>query len=195
MAPITYRITPKNPSAHLYEVALTIEAPAAQQKVWLPVWIPGSYMVREFSRHFVTVKASADGAPAAIDKTDKHTWVVEAAGKKSVTITAVVYAWDLSVRAAHLDLTHAFFNGPSVFLAVDGRTDEPCDVIIDAPTDDRCKGWKVATTLPAVDVRMTGSTGGFGRYRARDYDELCDHPSRWAPLTSSNSPPAPCPMP
>jgi len=176
MASITYRITPKNPSAHLYEVALTIEGPAARQKVWLPVWIPGSYMVREFSRHVVTVKASADGAPTTIDKTDKHTWVIDAAGKKSVTVTAVVYAWDLSVRAAHLDLTHAFFNGPSVFLAVDGRIDEPCDVVIEPPADDRCKGWKVATTLTPVDVRMTGSTGGFGRYRAKDYDELCDHP-------------------
>ncbi|HEY1098667.1 MAG TPA: PDZ domain-containing protein [Myxococcota bacterium] len=172
---ITYRITPKNPSAHLFEVSLTIEKPAAQQQVWLPVWIPGSYLVREFARHFVNVEASTKKGAVVVDKLDKHTWQV-ATGGDDVTITATVYAWDLSVRAAHLDLTHAFFNGPSVFLAVAGREHEPCDVIIEPPADERCKGWKVATTLPAVDVRATGPTGGFGRFRAADYDELCDHP-------------------
>jgi predicted metalloprotease with PDZ domain len=173
---ITYRITPKNPAAHLFEVTLTIEAPAAQQRVWLPVWIPGSYMVREFSRHIVTVTARADGAPVPLSKVDKHTWEAGVSGQQRLEVTATIYAWDLSVRAAHLDLTHGFWNATSLCLAVAGREHEPCDVIIEPPADERCKGWKVATTLPMVDVRMTGPTGGFGRYRAKDYDELCDHP-------------------
>lgn len=173
---ITYRITPKNPAAHLFEVTLMVEGPAAKQRVWLPVWIPGSYMVREFSRHFVTVTATADGAPVTCSKVDKHTWETGVSAQQRLEVTATVYAWDLSVRAAHLDLTHAFWNGTSLCLAVEGREHEPCDVIIEPPPDERCKGWKVATTLPLVDVRMTGPTGGFGRYRAKDYDELCDHP-------------------
>lgn len=175
MSSITYRITPKNPAAHLFEVTLTIKDPAPQQTVWLPVWIPGSYLVREFARHFVSVEARTAHGAAKVSKTDKHSWCVDTNGD-DVTITAVVYAWDLSVRAAHLDQTHAFFNGPSVFLAVQGREHEPCDVIIEPPSDARCIDWKVATTLPAVDVKATGPTGGFGRFRAKDYDELCDHP-------------------
>jgi predicted metalloprotease with PDZ domain len=175
MSSITYRITPKNPAAHLFEVVLTIKDPAPQQTVWLPVWIPGSYLVREFARHFVSVDASTARGAAHVTKTDKHSWCIDTNGD-DVTITAVVYAWDLSVRAAHLDQTHAFFNGPSVFLAVQGREHEPCDVIIEPPSDPRCEGWKVATTLPAVDVKATGPTGGFGRFCAKDYDELCDHP-------------------
>lgn len=173
---ITYRITPIHPAAHLFEVVVVVDRPAPNQRLWLPVWIPGSYMVREFSRHFVTVTATADGAPVSVHKVDKHTWETGVGGEARLEVTATVYAWDLSIRAAHLDLTHAFWNATSVCLAVDGREHEPCDVVIEPPRDERCKGWKVATTLPMVDVRMTGPTGGFGRYRAADYDELCDHP-------------------
>jgi len=176
MASICYRITPKNPAAHVYEVELTIPKPAAAQRVWLPVWIPGSYMVREFSRHFVTVTAKQAGKAIALDKTDKHTWQAATSGDADLVVTADVYAWDLSVRASHLDLTHGSFNGPSVFLAVEGREWEACEVIIDPPADERCKGWKVATTLTPKDVRMTGPTGGWGRYHVANYDELCDHP-------------------
>ena len=177
MSTITYRITPKNPQAHLFEVELTILRPAARQQVWLPVWIPGSYLVREFARHVVTLSAEADGERVAADKIDKHTWQIETGPHVNVVvITTTVYAWDLSVRAAHLDQSHAFFNGPSVFLAVKGREHEPCDVILEPPADETCKGWRVATTLPAVDVRATGPAGGFGRFCAADYDELCDHP-------------------
>jgi predicted metalloprotease with PDZ domain len=177
MASIRYRITPKDPRAHLFEVELTIDAPAPRQRVWLPVWIPGSYLVREFARHFVTLDAHDDHGAVTAEKLDKNTWQLgTTSASTTVTVTAVVYAWDLSVRAAHLDQNHAFFNGPSVFLAVAGREDQPCEVAIEPPADESCRGWRVATTLPAVDVRPTGTTGGFGRYRARDYDELCDHP-------------------
>lgn len=172
---VRYRITPANPRAHLFEVETTVRRPdKAGQRFTLPVWIPGSYLVREFARHFVEVKAEAGGRPVAIEKLDKHTWraqpLDEADG--ALTVTATIYAWDLSVRAAHLDQTHAFFNGPSVFLAVAGHEDEPCDVVIEAPQDPSCKGWRVATTLPPLDVRPPG----FGTYRARSYDELIDHP-------------------
>jgi predicted metalloprotease with PDZ domain len=175
MAPrISYRIRPDKPRAHVFHVELTIEAPSKDQSVWLPVWIPGSYMIREFARHIVTLDAkNSDGVAVAVEKTDKHSWRLQTAGtERSVVVSTEIYAWDLSVRAAHLDTSHGFFNGPSVFLAVEGRLNEPCRVTIDAPSDPQCADWRVATTMPATDV----NTAGFGTYSASNYDELIDHP-------------------
>jgi predicted metalloprotease with PDZ domain len=173
-AGVRYRITPQNPSAHLFEVELTVAQPdPAGQRVWLPVWIPGSYLVREFARHFIDVRATAGGVPVALEKVDKSSWRAAPVGAgQTLTITSTIYAWDLSVRAAHLDQTHAFFNGTSVFLAVAGRENEACDVVIDPPNDPTCKGWRVATTLPTLDARPAG----FGTYRASSYQHLVDHP-------------------
>jgi predicted metalloprotease with PDZ domain len=170
---VRYRITPMNPKAHLFEVETTVVRPdPAGQRFSLPVWIPGSYLVREFARHFVEVRAEAGGEAVAIEKTAKNAWRVAPVAAGPLTVRATVYAWDLSVRAAHLDQTHAFFNGPSVFLAAAGRENEPCDLVIEAPRDPACKGWRVATTMPPLDVRPPG----FGTYRAASYDELIDHP-------------------
>lgn len=164
---VRYRVTAHNPSAHLFEVELTVAKPdPAGQRLWLPVWIPGSYLVREFARHFIAVKANV-----AVEKLDKHTWQA-APCTGPLTLTATIYAWDLSVRAAHLDTTHGFFNGTSLFLAVAGQEEQPVEVILDPPADASCQGWRVATTLPALDVTPTG----FGSYRAASYADLIDHP-------------------
>lgn len=164
---VRYRITPKNPRAHLFEVELVVDKPDPQgQRFSMPAWIPGSYLVREFARHVVQIEANVP-----LEKLDKHTWQA-AATTGPLTVTSTIYAWDMSVRAAHLDQTHAFFNGTSVFFSVAGHEDGPHDVVIEAPNDPLCKGWRVATTLPAVDVRPPG----FGQYRASSYDELIDHP-------------------
>jgi predicted metalloprotease with PDZ domain len=83
-----------------------------------------------------------------------------------------VYAWDLSVRAAHMDQTHAFFNGTSVFLRVAGQEDAQHVVDIQRPADPAAKTWRVATALPELKARRYG----FGTYAAANYDELIDHP-------------------
>ena len=120
-APIRYRIQPVNPEAHLYEVSCTVAAPDPEgQRFSLPAWIPGSYLIREFARNVVSIRAASGRAPLAIVKRDKHTWQVEPC-RGALTVTIEVYAWDLSVRGAHLDTTHGFFNGPSVFLRVAGQ--------------------------------------------------------------------------
>ena len=80
---IRYSILPKHPAAHIYEVSVTIEKPAADgQRFMLPVWIPGSYMIREFARHIVTLKAESEGrGPNTVlrcEKIDKATWRCEA---------------------------------------------------------------------------------------------------------------------
>ena len=170
--PVRYRIWPKDPRAHLLAVELTVDLPVADgQRFSLPVWIPGSYLVREFARHIVDISATCASRPVALDKLDKHRWRA-APVSGPLTVLMHVYAWDLSVRAAHLDQTHAFFNGPSVFLMAEGFEGSPCEVTIEAPSDELCKGWRVATTLPPVDVRPAG----FGTYRAASYDQLVDHP-------------------
>ncbi|SDV50431.1 M61 family metallopeptidase [Chitinasiproducens palmae] len=172
MNPIRYTIRPSRPAAHVFEVTLTVAEPAADgQRFFLPVWIPGSYMVREFSRNIVTIGArAASGRRVALTKLDKHTWQA-APCKGPLTLRYEVYAWDLSVRSAYLDDTIGFFNGTSVFLAVVGQETAPCSVTIEAPAG--VSGWRVATCLR--EARGTRRYG-FGDYLADDYDELIDHP-------------------
>jgi predicted metalloprotease with PDZ domain len=169
---IAYRIVPSDPHAHLFDVTLTIAEPSADgQLLSLPAWIPGSYMIREFARNVVSISARSGRRAIRLDKLDKHTWrAAPTAGP--LVVEYRVYAWDMSVRSAHLDASHGFFNGTSVFLAVDGQHDRACTVDIEPPAGASYRDWKVATTLPEAGARRHG----FGRYRAADYDALIDHP-------------------
>jgi predicted metalloprotease with PDZ domain len=170
--PVSYRIVPVDPHAHLFEVTLTIARPDPEgQRVALPAWIPGSYMIREFARHVVSIAARSGQRAVRLRKLDKHGWQASRCDGP-LEIRYTVYAWDLSVRAAHLDATHGFFNGTSVFLRAIGQEDSPCEVLIEPPAGDAYADWRVATTLPEAGARRHG----FGRYRAADYDELVDHP-------------------
>ncbi|MGF6540870.1 M61 family metallopeptidase [Paraburkholderia youngii] len=174
MKPIRYTIVPSNPAAHLFEVTVTVADPdPAGQRFMLPVWIPGSYMVREFARNIVTLRAVNDaGRKVRVEKVDKHTWLA-APVKGALTLRYEVYAWDMSVRAAHLDDTIGFFNGTSVFLSALGHEDAQCVVDIQKPQGAAYRDWRVATALP--EARGTRRYG-FGEYRAQNYDELVDHP-------------------
>ena len=177
-SPTRYRIAPLDVHAHLFDVRCTIDDPAPDgQRFVLPVWIPGSYLVREFARHFVEVRAEAAGKSVAIVKEAKDTWrAAPCAGP--LTVIAHVYAFDLSVRAAYLDATRAYFNGAVVFLCPEGRAEAPCDVEIAAPAPIPDPAWRVATTL----ARAGAAEFGFGHYRADNYDELIDHPVEMAPF-------------
>jgi predicted metalloprotease with PDZ domain len=171
MAP-HYVVRPTDPAGHRFTVTLTIDAPdPAGQQLRLPAWIPGSYLIREFAKNIVEISATCEGEPVALRKLDKDTWQAPPV-EGPLTVTSVVYAWDLSVRTAHLDQTHGFFNGTSLFLAVVGQEDGPQRVTLLPPDDPACAGWRVATTLP----RVSGVHHGFGTFEAADYDELVDHP-------------------
>lgn len=176
MSAVRYRITPSHPEAHLFEVEIDIAHPAPDgQRLSLPAWIPGSYMIREFARHIVRIEARDGIRAVPLTKIDKHTW--QAAPCEGVLrVRYDVYAWDLSVRAAHLDTTHGFFNGASVFLMVHGAEQQPCEVDIRPPAGRTYKEWRVATTLPEAGGRAGARRHGFGLYRAASYDELIDHP-------------------
>jgi predicted metalloprotease with PDZ domain len=172
MKKISYTIAAKDPASHMFQVSMTIEAPAPEgQALVLPAWIPGSYMIREFSRNIVQIRAEAGGQPVELAKLDKHSWQA-APCKGKLTVHYEVYAWDLSVRAAHLDQTHGFFNGTSVFLRAVGQESEPHVVDIQRPGHEAAGKWRVATALKELKAKRYG----FGTYIAQDYDELIDSP-------------------
>jgi predicted metalloprotease with PDZ domain len=168
-----YRITPVNPAAHLFEVELEVSAPdPAGQQFAMPAWIPGSYMVRDYAKHVVSVRAeTTDGDSVAIAKTDKSTWRCEPC-TGSLRVIAEIYGYDLSVRGAHLDTTHAYFNGTCMFFLVEGQEDLPCEVDIQPPQTDVIGDWRVATSM----CRKSAEEYGFGTYCADNYDDLIDHP-------------------
>lgn len=173
---LSYRVTPFSPQAHLFEVELSIAGPLAPLTLSLPAWIPGSYMIRDFARNLVRI-AAVDGSGKALVliKRDKQTWVLAeppSAITGGLRVRYQVFAWDLSVRAAHLDTTHAYFNGPSLFLRVHGLDDRPCAVRLEPPAGDAYSDWRVATSLSPMEV----SSQGFGTYEAADYWDLIDHP-------------------
>jgi predicted metalloprotease with PDZ domain len=171
-AAISYTIFPRDLGGHMFAVSVSVAVPDAAGQVFaLPAWIPGSYMIREFARNIVSIRAESKGAPVALEKLDKHSWrAAPCAGP--LVVHYEVYAWDLSVRAAHLDQTHGFFNGTSVYLRVIGQEQMPHKVDIQRPHDPAAKTWRVATALPELGAKRYG----FGSYIAADYDELIDHP-------------------
>jgi len=165
---IQFRVDASEPNTHLFRVTLTIERPAAQQVVSLPVWIPGSYMVREFARHVVGLEARQRGAKLAVEQLDKASWRIACKERGTLTLSYQVYAFETSVRAAFLDAQRGFYNGTSLFLRVHGREHETQRVRIGTLPP----RWQVASALPASKVDAKGR----GVYEAADYDELVDHP-------------------
>jgi predicted metalloprotease with PDZ domain len=176
---VRYTIRPTNPEAHLFEVSCSVSSPASSgQRFALPAWIPGSYLIRDFARHIVSIRAESAGRPVRLDKIDKHTWqAAPLKAKEALTVTCEIYAWDLSVRGAHLDQTHAFFNGTSVFLSPLGHEHAPCLIDLQPPSGKAYKDWQIATALePAGREKRAAKRYGFGLYGAANYDELIDHP-------------------
>ena len=171
---ISYRIELADLHAHLFRVTLTVPKPAAAQELSLPVWIPGSYLVREFARHLSGLKVRQGTREPALSQLDKATWQVDCAGATSLTVSYLVYAFDTSVRAAFLDAGRGFFNGTGVCLRVHGREHEAHAIELRSVP----RGWQVATAMRAAGVDAAGR----GRYVAADYDELVDHPFELGPF-------------
>jgi predicted metalloprotease with PDZ domain len=169
-AAVHYRVEVADPHAHLFRVTLTVARPEARQQLSLPVWIPGSYLVREFSKNLQRLRASQGGRAAALRQLDKCTWQLEAHPGQPLVLSYEVYAFDNSVRTAWLDASRGFFNGTSLCLRVEGQEDLPHELELAASA--ATAGWSVATGL---DARKTNKAG-FGLYRAQGYDELVDCP-------------------
>lgn len=173
-APVHYQVSVLNLHAHQWEVILTLQEPQAVQYLQLPVWIPGSYMVREFSKQLSQMQATQHGATCAVEQTAKATWQVHADPSQALQVRYTVHAYDASVRTAWLDALRGFFNPTSLCLIAIGHEEQP--LTIDVMQPDACPHWRLATALRPVKT----SSHGFGLYRADNYDELADSPVEMA---------------
>ncbi|MEO6928911.1 MAG: PDZ domain-containing protein [Casimicrobiaceae bacterium] len=172
MQPLHYKIAPLDAHAHLFEVHCTVGDPDVDgQRFRLPTWTPGSYLVREFARHFIRVVASCNGAPVRIAKDAKDSWRADPCAGP-LHVIAHVYAFDVSVRTAYLDAYRAYFNGACLFLCPVGREHSHCTLEVDASFARAMPRARVATSMRADGA----PPWGFGRYAADSYDELIDHP-------------------
>jgi predicted metalloprotease with PDZ domain len=175
---INYALSDLDFDAHEFVVTLRVPAPVAPgQRLSLPAWIPGSYMIRDFARNITSLTASDERGPLRLDQLDKQTWAIaDCVGDLRVDYR--VYAFDLSVRSAYLDRTRAFLNGTSVFLSLPGREASPWLLEVPAPNGEHCAEWRLATTLPALRV----DERGFGLYAASGYERLIDSPVEMGPF-------------
>lgn len=171
---ITYTIAMPQPHTHLYHVTIEIgEVDGPMLAVALPVWTPGSYLIREYPRHVQEFSATGtNGQSLHWHKSDKSTWMIETGDARRVGVSYKVYANDLTVRTSHLDGTHGYFNPATLCMYVPDRKHETLIVQILTP-----EGWQVSTGLAAYNDHTISetSTRQFV-FIARDYDELVDSP-------------------
>ena len=169
-ADIHYHVEPSDLHAHIFRITLTIARPAARQEVSLPVWIPGSYLVREFSKNLQGLEARQGKQTLQLTQCDKHRWQADCDTRKPLVLAYAVCAYDTSVRTAWLDASRGFFNGTSLCLRVEGQ--EKRKHTLDIASTPATTDWSVATGLTPVKT----DKNGFGLYAAANYDELVDCP-------------------
>lgn len=165
---VRYRVSMPQPHSHLYQVEARFPGEGDALTAVLPVWTPGSYLVREYARHLQEVSAATpDGEALPVQRVDKRTFRVPNRGRP-VVLRYRVYANELTVRTSHLDGTHGYFNGATLFLYSEALRQRPHRVQVEAPAD-----WGTFTAL-----EMEGQ-----EFVARDYDELVDSPFEVGPHT------------
>jgi len=164
---VFYQVTMPCPETHLFEVSLRV-AHWTQSilDLKLPVWTPGSYLVREYARHLQDFSArTPDGQMLAWHKQCKNHWQVETDSCSEVEVFYRIYANELSVRTNHLDTTHGYWNGAALFCYIPGLEKKPLRVTAIPP----CPEWVVTTSLPVVPSQPN-------TFQAEDYDMLVDSP-------------------
>ncbi|NMM81861.1 peptidase M61 [Acidovorax sp. SRB_14] len=172
-AAVHYRVEAADLHAHLFHVTLTLARPEALQELSLPVWIPGSYLVREFAKNLQQLRARQGRRALPIQQRDKQRWQVACDSTEPLVVEYAVYANDASVRTASLNATRGFFNATSLCLRSEGQADQPCTLDIVAPENIATSAqWHCVTGLFGLET----DAQGFGLYRAADYDELVDCP-------------------
>src|SRR5260370_32149932 len=166
---IWFVVSMPKPYTHLLEVEMRVKIPANlnvpnETDLIMPVWTPGSYLIREFERHVQDFAADANGRALDWTKVNKNTWRVKTGGARKWRATYRVYANELSVRTSELNSDHAFWNNAALLMYPDGRLSPPSTLSI-IPFG----GWKIAIGLPAVD-------GQSNTFRAENFDVLYDSP-------------------
>jgi predicted metalloprotease with PDZ domain len=164
---LEYTLSFPEPWTHRVEVTLRIPE-GGTIELWMPVWTPGSYLVREYSRHVQDLTAhSESGAELAVLKTRKNGWAISASSAKHIIVRYTVYGRELSVRTNWIDDTFALLNGAPTFLAVRGLESASHRVTLDLP-----KNWKGAWSAMAT----TAKAGSEITFEAANHDELIDSP-------------------
>lgn len=167
---IAFSVSMPKPHTHMLDVEVRIKhsaaAPAAKEQVLvMPVWTPGSYMVREFERHVQDFAATdAAGQPLKWEKINKNSWRIQTKGARDWRASYRVYANELSVRTSEVNSDHAFWNNATLLMYPDGLLNSPATLHVLAP-----QPWKVATGLPPVP-------GEKNTFRAENFDVLYDSP-------------------
>ena len=165
--PIRYTLSFPAPQTHYVEVSAAVPTGRQPQvELMMAVWTPGSYMVREYSRHVEALTATgADGRALAAEKSAKNRWRITTGGAPTVTVKYRVYGREMSVRTNWIEADFAVLNGAPTFLTLVDGTKRPHEVTIEP-----ARGWRRSMTgLPEMG-------GGEHRYRAPDYDILVDSP-------------------
>jgi predicted metalloprotease with PDZ domain len=164
---IGFEVSFKEPQAHYAEVEMNVSGIANKDHIDLkmPVWTPGSYLVREFAKNVEDFTATVGGKAAKVQKVTKNTWRVFNATGNAIKVNYRVYAFEISVRTAFVDESHAFLSSAGIFMYPAGMIKNPSTVKI-VPFGN----WdKVSTGLPAV-------AGQKFTYYASDFDVLFDSP-------------------
>lgn len=161
---------------HLVHITLRFLADPTQV-LSLPSWIPGSYLIREFSRHIESVRAyDEDGRILQIEKFEKNKWRLFNTDHELITVEYDVYAYDLSVRGAYVDQTRLYLNPASVCLGLDGQQDKAIEVEVFLPPE--LKHFQLATGLTSKSLVK-------GRFtlKADNYAQWIDSPLELAEQT------------
>jgi predicted metalloprotease with PDZ domain len=162
----------EKPQNHYFQVEMELtDFKENEVTVKMPVWAPGSYLVREFSKNVDLVKAKDEkGQVLVVNKKTKNAWVISKGAAKKVIVSYEVYAFELSVRTSFLDLTHGFVSGSGVFMYVDGHQELAGQLTV-VPFKDFAK---VSTALPKSAESVAAD--GVQSFVFKNYDQLVDCP-------------------
>ena len=165
-ASLRYTLAMPAPKSHYFEVKMELGGfPADYTDVKLPVWAPGSYLVREYAKNVEGFEArTASGQPLAAEKINKNTWRVRHAKQVNFQVSYRVYAFELSVRTSFIDADHGYSNGSNMFMYPAENKKLGSTVVVQPAA-----GWaQVSTALRPAPGKFT--------YKAASYDELADSP-------------------
>jgi predicted metalloprotease with PDZ domain len=169
---INYSVSMPKPQNHYFHVEMQLSGFKEKELlVKMPVWAPGSYLVREFAKNVDLVKAfDENGKVLNVSKRSKNAWSIEKGASNTVKVVYDVYSFELSVRTSFLDLTHGFISGSGVFMYVDGHKDLSGELNVVPFKDFK----KVSTALPPVSESIAAD--GSVKFKFADYDQLVDCP-------------------
>ncbi len=162
--PIHYNLSIPEPHTHYVKVEMEISCPNKKEvTVSMPVWTPGSYLVREFSKSVERVEARSAGKSFPVVKTDKNSWSIAKGKAERIKVTYWVYAFEFSVRTSFVDADQTLLNPSSICMMAQGMENASGTLGINLPGN----YTKISTALPKNKD---------GYFVFQHYDELADSP-------------------